>query len=73
MGKLLEVIRRLAIVITWLIGGAIGLGYVACTSAGETAETQLQSHYQIDVAGQKVDADVSFKPMYDPKSEQVRF
>ena len=55
------------------LGGAIGLGYVACTSAGETAETQLQSHYQIDVAGQKVDADVSFKPMYDPKSEQVRF
>ena len=28
MGKLLEVIRRLAIVITWLIGGAIGLGQI---------------------------------------------
>ena len=54
------------------LGGAIGLGYVACNNAGETAEAQLQSHYQIDVAGQKVDADVSFKPMYDPKSEQVR-
>jgi len=26
MGKLLEVVRRLAIAITWLIGGAIGLG-----------------------------------------------
>jgi 4-methylaminobutanoate oxidase (formaldehyde-forming) len=54
------------------LGGAIGLGYVACADAGETAESQLQSHYQIDVAGQKIDADVSFKPMYDPKAEQVR-
>jgi len=54
------------------LGAAIGLGYVKCKMAGETAQQQLQSSYQIDVAGQLVDADVSFRPMYDPKALQVR-
>ena len=54
------------------LGAAIGLGYVKCKMAGETAQQQLQSSYQIDVAGQLVDADVSFSPMYDPKARQVR-
>jgi 4-methylaminobutanoate oxidase (formaldehyde-forming) len=38
------------------LGGAIGLGYVKCNSIGETAEAQLNAHYQIDVAGKLVDA-----------------
>ena len=54
------------------LGAAIGLGYVKCKMTGETAQQQLQSSYQIDVAGRLVDADVSFSPMYDPKSLQVR-
>ena len=54
------------------LGAAIGLGYVKCKMTGETAQQQLQSSYQIDVAGQLVDADVSFNPMYDPKARQVR-
>jgi len=54
------------------LGAAIGLGYVKCKMAGETTQQQLQSTYQIDVAGRLVDADVSFSPMYDPKALQVR-
>ena len=54
------------------LGGAIGLGYVKCASNGESAEQQLRSDYTIDVAGTIVPAEVSFRPMYDPKAAQVR-
>ena len=52
------------------LGGAIGMGYVPC--AGETAQEVLASRYEIDVAGTRVAAEVSLRPMYDPKSERVR-
>ena len=52
------------------LGGAIGLGYVPCP--GESAAELLASAYEIDVAGTKVKAEVSLKPMYDPKSERVK-
>lgn len=52
------------------LGGAIGLGYVPC--AGESAADVLGSTYEIDVCGVRVPAEVSLKPMYDPKSERVK-
>lgn len=52
------------------LGAAVGLGYVPCK--GEKAADVLASNYEIDVAGTKVKADVSLKPMYDPKSERVK-
>ncbi|MEP3639260.1 MAG: FAD-dependent oxidoreductase [Paracoccaceae bacterium] len=52
------------------LGAAIGLGYVPCQ--GETASDVLASSYEIDVCGTRVTADVSLKPMYDPKSERVK-
>ncbi len=52
------------------LGGAIGLGYVPC--AGESAADLLASSFEIDVAGTRVTAEASLKPMYDPKSERVR-
>jgi 4-methylaminobutanoate oxidase (formaldehyde-forming) len=52
------------------LGGAVGLGYVPC--AGETAADVLASTYEIDVMGTRVRAEVSLKPMYDPKSERVK-
>jgi 4-methylaminobutanoate oxidase (formaldehyde-forming) len=52
------------------LGAAIGLGYVPC--AGETAAEVLASSYEIDVAGVRVKADVSLKPIYDPGGERVR-
>ncbi|MEM7520615.1 MAG: FAD-dependent oxidoreductase [Pseudomonadota bacterium] len=52
------------------LGGAMGLGYVPCK--GETAAEVLGSTYEIDVAGTRVAAEASLKPMYDPKSERVK-
>ncbi|WP_323008016.1 FAD-dependent oxidoreductase [Pseudorhodobacter sp.] len=52
------------------LGGAVGLGYVACV--GESAEAVLASSYEIEVAGRRFAADASLVPMYDPKSERVR-
>ncbi|WP_300057104.1 FAD-dependent oxidoreductase [uncultured Roseobacter sp.] len=52
------------------LGGAMGLGYVPC--AGETAAEVLASTYEIDVAGTRVKAKTSLRPMYDPKSERVK-
>ncbi|MGR3501907.1 GcvT family protein [Pseudaestuariivita sp.] len=52
------------------LGGAMGLGYVPCK--GESAAEVLASSYEIDVAGVRVKAEASLKPMYDPKSERVK-
>ncbi|MCK0141471.1 FAD-dependent oxidoreductase [Aliiroseovarius sp. F20344] len=52
------------------LGAAMGLGYVPCK--GESAADVLASSYEIDVAGTRVKAEASLKPMYDPKSERVK-
>ncbi len=52
------------------LGGAIGLGYVPCK--GETVSDVLASTFEIEVAGKKIPAIASIKPLYDPKSERVR-
>ena len=52
------------------LGGAMGLGYVPCK--GQTAADVLGSTYEIDVAGTRVRAEASLRPMYDPKSERVK-
>lgn len=52
------------------LGAAIGLGYVPCE--GVTAADVLASSYEIDVAGNRVNAHASLKPMYDPKAERVK-
>ncbi|ACP25942.1 FAD dependent oxidoreductase/aminomethyl transferase [Sinorhizobium fredii NGR234] len=52
------------------LGGAIGLGYVPCS--GESAADVLASSYEIEIAGTRVKAEASLKPMYDPKAERVR-
>ncbi len=52
------------------LGGAIGLGYVPCE--GESADEVLASTYEIEVAGTRVKAKPSLKPLYDPKSERVK-
>lgn len=52
------------------LGAAVGLGYVPC--AGEAAADVLASRYEIDVAGARIEAEASLRPMYDPKSERVK-
>ncbi len=52
------------------LGGAMGLGYVPCK--GESVADLLASSFEIDVAGTRVKAEASLKPMYDPSSERVK-
>ena len=52
------------------LGGAVGLGYVPCK--GQSATDVLASDYEIDVAGRRVKATASLKPLYDPKGDRVR-
>lgn len=52
------------------LGAAIGLGYVPCK--GESTDQLLASSFEIDVAGTRIKADASLRPMYDPKSERVK-
>ena len=52
------------------LGAAMGMGYVPC--AGESASDVLASSYEIEIAGTRVRAEVSLKPMYDPKAERVK-
>jgi len=52
------------------LGGAMGLGYVPC--AGESVAEVLASGYEIDVAGTRVRAEASLKPLYDPKGLRMR-
>ena len=53
------------------LGGAIGLGYVPVRD-GENPDEILSGRYEIEVAGTRVEATASLKPMYDPKAERVR-
>jgi 4-methylaminobutanoate oxidase (formaldehyde-forming) len=52
------------------LGGAIGLGYVPCP--GETPDDVLASTFEVEVAGTRVRAEASLRPMYDPTSERAR-
>ena len=53
------------------LGGAMGLGYVN-RPVGETAAELLASKFEIEVAGKRVSAAVSLKPMYDPEGARVK-
>ena len=52
------------------LGAAVGMGYVPCT--GETGEQLLSSTFEIDVAGTRVRATASLRPLYDPKSDRPK-
>jgi len=52
------------------LGAAIGMGYVPC--AGESAEQLMASAYEIEIAGSRVKAEASLRPLYDPKAERTR-
>ncbi len=54
------------------LGGAIGLGYVPCTRPGEPGKEMLASTYEIEIAGHRVGAEASLKPLYDPKSQRPK-
>ncbi|MCY3880452.1 MAG: FAD-dependent oxidoreductase [Rhodobacteraceae bacterium] len=52
------------------LGAAVGLGYVPCR--GESATELLQSSFEIEVAGSRVGAQASLRPLYDPAASRVK-
>ncbi|MEE9313640.1 MAG: FAD-dependent oxidoreductase [Rhizobiaceae bacterium] len=52
------------------LGAAIGMGYVPCKD--ESVDDILSSTYEIEIAGNRVAATASLRPLYDPKSERVK-
>ncbi len=53
------------------LGGAIGLGYVQHVDSVDQAFIDAGS-YEIEVAGHKIAATASLRPMYDPTSARVK-
>ena len=52
------------------LGAGIAMGYVPCP--GETAAEVLASTYEIEIAGARVAAEASLKPLYDPKNLRMQ-
>ncbi|MFQ6549776.1 GcvT family protein [Aestuariibius sp. 2305UL40-4] len=52
------------------LGAAVGLGYVPC--AGETSADVLANSYEIEIAGTRVPASISLRPLYDPSGARMR-
>jgi glycine cleavage system aminomethyltransferase T len=52
------------------LGGSVAMGYVPCP--GESAADLLASRFEIDVAGRRVPATASLKPLYDPTAARMR-
>ncbi len=53
------------------LGGAVGLGYVG-NDDGVDAAFVNDGTYEIEVAGHKIAATASLRPLYDPKSARVK-
>ncbi|MFK7941864.1 MAG: FAD-dependent oxidoreductase [Paracoccaceae bacterium] len=53
------------------IGRSIGMGYVKC-SADVTSDYVMTGHYELEVATDRVAADVHLRPLYDPTMSRVK-
>ncbi len=53
------------------LGACSGLGYVHVDKT-EKSDEILDGNYEIEVAGVRVPADASLRPMFDPKNEKIR-
>jgi 4-methylaminobutanoate oxidase (formaldehyde-forming) len=55
----------------WTLGGSVGLAFV--TADEKITKDWLEAGtWQVDIGGERHDADVSLRPMYDPASARVR-
>jgi glycine cleavage system aminomethyltransferase T/glycine/D-amino acid oxidase-like deaminating enzyme len=55
----------------WTLGGSVGLAFV--TADEKITKDWLDAGtWQVDIAGERHDAEVSLRPMYDPTSARVR-
>jgi 4-methylaminobutanoate oxidase (formaldehyde-forming) len=53
------------------LGACIGLGYVVM-ARGVQPDEVLDGDYEIEVAGVRVPADASLRPLFDPQNEKIR-
>ncbi len=53
------------------LGGSIGLGYVDTSQVQDIGEL-LEGGFEIEVAGVRVPAEASLRPMYDPDNRRIR-
>jgi glycine cleavage system aminomethyltransferase T len=53
------------------LGAAMGMGYVS-NEDGVTADLVAAGGFEIQVAGERIPAKASLRPMYDPRGERVR-
>jgi 4-methylaminobutanoate oxidase (formaldehyde-forming) len=53
------------------LGGAVGLGYVSAIP-GDAPAAVLEGAYEVEVACEKIAADVSLRPLYDPENSKIR-
>ena len=53
------------------LGGAVGLGAIA-NESGVTADFIRSGSYEIEVAGTRIPAQASLRPLYDPKGVRIR-
>ena len=57
------------------LGGCIGLGYVNTdpnAANSVAADAVLEGSYEIEVAGVRIAAEASLRPMFDPSNEKIR-
>ena len=56
------------------LGAAVGLGYIHHTDPASRVTPQWvkQGEYEIEVAGKRISAQASLRPLYDPTSSRVR-
>ena len=53
------------------LGGAVGIGF-AGIDRPLTAEIVAKGNWEIDIAGERVKARASLKPLFDPSMEQIK-
>lgn len=53
------------------LGACIGLGYVPCEPGADPAEI-ISGSFEIEVAGVRVPAQASLRPLYDPDNKRIR-
>ncbi|MFZ2501698.1 MAG: FAD-dependent oxidoreductase [Nocardioides sp.] len=56
----------------WTLGGAVGLAMVEGLGELATPAWLAAGQWEVDVAGVRVPAEVSLRPMYDPTNERIR-
>ena len=56
----------------YTVGKNIGFGYVRDAENGVDADFVMSGRYELEVATERVPADVFLKPLYDPEMQRIK-